>query len=136
MNGGLRYTLVLSRDVEGADLNLGDYIDLSIGGGYQILDNLYAGLSIMYALQISDDAVEGETFVLDPSLEAAKYSLLSIGVKVVYNINDKISAFLSLSENDEYFRIGIPLTGKSSWLRFAPSAGIPPVTVGLKATLL
>lgn len=137
VGGGLRYTLLLSRSMDidvgmgspvSADVNAGDLLDLTVSGGYQILDNLYAGLSILFAKQITDTeaSVGGQTITED-----AVFQVLSLGIDVVYDINDKLSAFLSLSERDEYFNIGIPLAGK-----LAPAAGIPPVTIGIKATLL
>lgn len=137
VGGGIRYTLLLSRtyDVDvgmglsvSADVNPGDLLDLTVSGGYQILDNLYAGLSILFAKQITDTELSagGQSVTED-----AVFQVLSLGVDVVYDINEKISAYLSISEKDEYFTLGIPLMGKD-----APGIGFPLVTVGVKATLL
>jgi len=136
LNGGIRYTLLLGRDIDmstGAgtitvDVNPGDILDLSVGGGYQILDNLYAGLDIMFAKQIGDTEIEAGGVT---QTEEAVFQVLSVGVNAVYDINDTISVFLNLKENSEYFPIGVPLMGKE-----APATGIPPVTIGVKATLL
>jgi hypothetical protein len=137
VGGGLRYTLLLSRSYDidigmgspvSADVNPGDILDLTVSGGYQILDNLYAGLSIMFTKQITDTEIEasGQSVTQD-----AVFQVLSLGIDAVYDINDTISAYLSISEKDEYFTIGIPLMGKD-----APAIGFPLVTVGVKATLL
>jgi len=137
IGGGLRYTLLLSRsfDVDvgmgspvSADVNPGDLLDLTVSGGYQILDNLYAGVSILFAKQITDTEISasGQSITED-----AVFQVLSLGIDVVYDINEKISAYLSISEKDEYFTLGIPVMGKD-----APGIGFPLLTVGVKATLL
>lgn len=137
VGGGLRYTLLLSRSMDidlgtgspvSADVNPGDLLDLTVNGGYQVLDNLYVGLSILFAKQITDTEVTAGGRSIT---EEAVFQILSLGIDAVYDINETISAYLSISEKDEYFTLGIPLMGKD-----APGIGFPLLTVGVKATLL
>lgn len=137
VGGGLRFTYLLGRTIEmdvgmgtpvDVDVTPGSLLDLTVNGGYQILDNLYAGLSIMFAKQITDTKAEAGGV---SQTEDAVFQVLSLGIDAVYDINETISAYLSISEKDEYFTIGIPLMGKD-----APAIGFPLISVGVKATLL